>query len=99
SGRREASTSLSTICCGVGPSGLPMDISMMSSPRRRAAIFSSPVMLNTYGGRRSMREKFIMVVSEEEVNDRRFGRRCSATKHSNLSQSHVGDKQSISVYD
>jgi hypothetical protein len=45
--RCAASTSLSTMCCGVGPSGLPMLMSMMSSPRRRAAIFSSPVMLKT----------------------------------------------------
>jgi hypothetical protein len=30
-----------------GPSGLPMLMSMMSSPRRRAAIFSSAVMLKT----------------------------------------------------
>jgi hypothetical protein len=29
---------------------------MMSSPARRAAIFSSLVMLKTYGGRRLMRE-------------------------------------------
>src|SRR5215831_12787619 len=41
---------------GVGPSGLPMDRSMTSSPARRAAIFSSLVMLKTYGGRRLMRE-------------------------------------------
>jgi hypothetical protein len=41
---------------GVGPSGLPIDRSMMSSPRRRAAIFSSLVMLKTYGGRRLIRE-------------------------------------------
>src|SRR5512134_3818646 len=40
------------MCRGVGPSGLPIDRSMMSSPRRRAAIFSSLVMLKTYGGRR-----------------------------------------------
>ena len=38
---------LVVMCCGVGWSGLPMLMSMMSSPRRRAAIFSSPVMLNT----------------------------------------------------
>ena len=44
---------------GVGPSGLPMPKSMMSSPRRRAAIFSSVVMLKTYGGRRSMRAKLV----------------------------------------
>ena len=37
-----------------------MLMSMMSSPRRRAAIFSSPVMLNTYGGRRLMRGKSFM---------------------------------------
>ncbi len=55
-----ASTSLSTMCCGVGPSGLPMLMSMMSSPRRRAAIFSSAVMLKTYGGRRLMRENSFM---------------------------------------
>ena len=29
--------SLATICAGVAPSGLPMLMSMMSSPRRRAA--------------------------------------------------------------
>jgi len=32
---------------GVAPSGLPMPKSIMSSPRRRAAIFISPVMLKT----------------------------------------------------
>src|SRR6266498_571079 len=52
SGRCTVSTSLSTMCRGVGPSGLPMPKSMMSSPRRRAAILSSEVMLKTYGGRR-----------------------------------------------
>ena len=36
--------------------GCPCDRSMMSSPARRAAIFSSLVMLKTYGGRRLMRE-------------------------------------------
>ena len=35
---------------GVAPSGLPMPKSMMSSPRRRAETFISPVMLKTYGG-------------------------------------------------
>src|SRR6202522_4566226 len=40
------------MCLGVAPSGLPMPKSMMSSPRARAAAFSSPVMLKTYGGRR-----------------------------------------------
>src|SRR2546421_3404673 len=45
------------MCGGVAPSGLPMLMSMMSSPRRRAAILSSAVMLKTYGGRRSMRAK------------------------------------------
>src|SRR5687767_3517730 len=43
------------MCAGVGPSGLPMPKSMMSSPRRRAAILSSAVMLKTYGGRRVRR--------------------------------------------
>src|SRR3972149_773796 len=41
---------------GVGPSGLPIDRSMTSSPRRRAAIFSSLVMLKTYGGSRLILE-------------------------------------------
>ena len=41
SGRCTVSTSLSTMCCGVAPSGLPIPKSMMSSPRRRAAILSS----------------------------------------------------------
>src|ERR1700752_3940258 len=41
---------------GVGPSGLPINKSMMSSPARRAAILSSLVMLKTYGGSRLMRE-------------------------------------------
>ena len=40
------------MCLGVAPSGLPMPKSIMSSPRARAAAFSSPVMLKTYGGRR-----------------------------------------------
>src|SRR6185295_4976247 len=53
--RSVASTSLSTMCFGVGPSGLPIDRSITSSPRRRAAIFSSLVMLKTYGGRRRIR--------------------------------------------
>ncbi len=44
-----------TMCCGVGPSGLPMPKSMMSSPRRRAAILSSVVIEKTYGGRRVRR--------------------------------------------
>src|SRR5262245_64345733 len=56
SGLALASTSLSTMCFGVGPSGLPIDRSMMSSPRRRAAIFSSLVMLKTYGGSRLILE-------------------------------------------
>ena len=42
-----ASIILSTMCFGVAPSGLPMPKSMMSSPRRRAATFISPVMLKT----------------------------------------------------
>src|SRR5687767_12406356 len=54
--RCEASTSLSTMCFGVAPSGLPIDRSMMSSPRRRAAIFNSLVMLKTYGGSRFILE-------------------------------------------
>src|SRR5580658_4381253 len=40
------------MCLGVAPSGLPIPKSIMSSPRARAAAFSSPVMLKTYGGRR-----------------------------------------------
>jgi hypothetical protein len=47
-----ASISLSTMCFGVAPSGLPMPKSMMSSPRLRAEAFNSPVMLNTYAGSR-----------------------------------------------
>src|SRR5688500_5943831 len=43
------------MCRGVGPSGLPIPKSMMSSPRRRAAILSSEVMLKTYGGSRLTR--------------------------------------------
>src|SRR6188768_2891269 len=43
------------MCLGVGPSGLPIPKSMMSSPRRRAAILSSVVMLKTYGGSRLTR--------------------------------------------
>jgi hypothetical protein len=39
--------SFSTICGGVAPSGLPMPKSMMSSPRRRAAILSSAVIEKT----------------------------------------------------
>jgi hypothetical protein len=35
------------MCGGVAPSGLPIDMSMMSSPRRRAASFSSAVTLKT----------------------------------------------------
>ena len=35
------------MCRGVAPSGLPMLMSMMSSPRFRAAAFSSAVMLKT----------------------------------------------------
>jgi hypothetical protein len=54
--RCEASTSLSTMCFGVGPSGLPIDRSITSSPRRRAAIFSSLVILKTYGGSRLILE-------------------------------------------
>src|SRR5689334_16237593 len=54
--RLEDSRSLSTMCFGVGPSGLPIDRSITSSPARRAAIFSSLVMLKTYGGRRLIRE-------------------------------------------
>src|SRR5712691_5059711 len=49
------------MCLGVGPSGLPMLMSMMSSPARRAAIFNSLVMLKTYGGRRWMRANSLMV--------------------------------------
>src|SRR3989440_8533680 len=56
SSRCATSTSLSTMWRGVAPSGFPIDRSMMSSPARRAAIFSSLVMLKTYGGRRLMRE-------------------------------------------
>src|SRR5688500_6667099 len=47
--------SFSTMCAGVGPSGLPMLKSITSSPCRRAASLSSPVTLKTYGGRRWMR--------------------------------------------
>jgi len=43
----DASTSLSTMCLGVTPSGLPMLMSMISSPRLRAAAFNSLVMLKT----------------------------------------------------
>src|SRR6266849_6713474 len=49
------------MCLGVGPSGLPMLMSMMSSPARRAAIFNSLVMLKTYGGRRWMRANSLMI--------------------------------------
>src|SRR4029453_14336415 len=48
------------MCCGVGPSGFPIDRSMMASPRRRAPIFSSLVMLKTYGGRRLMRSNSLI---------------------------------------
>src|SRR6201995_2345783 len=51
-----ASIILSTMCLGVAPSGFPMPKSIMSSPRARAEAFSSPVMLNTYGGRRFNRK-------------------------------------------
>jgi hypothetical protein len=44
------------MCLGVAPSGFPIDRSMMSSPRRRAAIFNSLVMLKTYGGSRLILE-------------------------------------------
>src|SRR5687768_11887288 len=44
------------MCRGVGWSGLPMLKSTTSSPRRRAASFSSPVTLKTYGGRRFILE-------------------------------------------
>jgi hypothetical protein len=44
------------MCCGVGPSGLPIDRSITSSPRRRAFIFNSLVMLKTYGGSRFILE-------------------------------------------
>ena len=47
SGRFATSRSLATMCGGVAPSGLPMLMSMMSSPRRRAAMRSSAVMLKT----------------------------------------------------
>ena len=46
-GRWLTSTSFSTMCAGVGPSGLPMLRSTMSSPRRRAAVFNSPVIANS----------------------------------------------------
>src|SRR5688572_29954381 len=49
------------MCVGVTPSGLPMLMSMMSSPRLRAACFNSPVMLKTYGGRRLMRGNSLML--------------------------------------
>src|SRR5215467_12206345 len=48
------------MCGGVGPSGLPMLMSITSSPARRAAIFNSLVMLKTYGGRRFMRANSLM---------------------------------------
>src|SRR5437868_8422518 len=57
SDRCTVSTSLATMCGGVGPSGLPMPKSMMSSPRRRAAIFNSEVIEKMYGGRRVNRAK------------------------------------------
>ena len=50
-----ASTSLATMCGGVGRSGLPIPKSMISSPRRRASIFMALTVANTYGGRRFMR--------------------------------------------
>jgi hypothetical protein len=46
-GLRTASISLSTIGCGVAPSGLPMPKSMMSWPATRAAAFIALTSLNT----------------------------------------------------
>src|SRR5436190_1024389 len=56
------------MCLGVGPSGLPIDRSMMSSPRRRAAMFSSLVMLKTYDGSRLILENSRIVEFERETS-------------------------------
>jgi hypothetical protein len=50
------------MCFGVGPSGLPIPKSTISSPRRRAVIFNWSVMLKIYGGSRLMRSNSVMVV-------------------------------------
>src|SRR5512139_3216632 len=47
-----ASISFSTMCLGVGRSGLPIPRSMMSSPARRIFDLSSVTTANTYGGSR-----------------------------------------------
>jgi hypothetical protein len=53
--------SFSTMCGGVGWSGLPMPKSMMSSPRRRAAILSSPVIVEDVGRQALDSGKFVHV--------------------------------------
>src|ERR671930_579904 len=54
-GLATVSTSLSTMCCGVGMSGLPMPRPMMSAPRARASALSRFTSAKTQGGRRLMR--------------------------------------------
>ena len=51
-GLRAASTSLSTMCFGVGRSGFPIPRSMMSSPAWRNFDLSSTTTAKTYGGKR-----------------------------------------------
>jgi len=51
-GLRTASTSLSTMCFGVGRSGFPIPRSMMSSPALRNFDLSSTTTAKTYGGKR-----------------------------------------------
>ncbi len=69
------------MCFGVGPSGLPMLMSMMSSPARRAAIFNSLVMLKTYGGRRWMRENSLMMGAGCPAASGLLGPRCIAKSY------------------
>ena len=49
---RDASAIFSTMCAGVGRSGLPMPRSMMSSPARRADFIRSITSARMYGGSR-----------------------------------------------
>jgi hypothetical protein len=54
-GSRAVSTSLSTMCLGVGMSGLPMPKSMMSTFWARSFALRRLTSSKTYGGSRRMR--------------------------------------------
>src|SRR5690242_4503431 len=84
------------MCAGVGPSGLPMLMSMTSSPERRAAIFSSLVMLKTYGGRRLMRANSLMGVGLYGIAAALIESRCGAKSYNVTG--HLQHRQTLKLH-